>query len=204
MLLQGTQSSTEHHPLGCCSQKASGAPKPLSQNIMHISHHFISEKANKNWNIAVLSQWVELNRDAPRTRQCCHRNSKSFLFPSEIISDLSFTDVNLCYLGHETVSLYIVGKGKTQHPDLLGTGSSERSQRDTGRGHRSTVNFPVGLCCARAPFRVRRWEQGSPTCALLPASPGADAATPPSPNPPALLSTEPLSPRCASKAFLKQ
>lgn len=47
VLLQGSQSSTERHPLGYCSQKASGVPKHLSQNILHISLHFSPENANK-------------------------------------------------------------------------------------------------------------------------------------------------------------
>lgn len=210
MLLQGTQSSTEHHPLGYCCQKASGVPKPLSQNILHISHYFIPEKANKIWSIAALGQWVELNRDALMTSQCCHRNSRSSFFSNKVISELSFTGVNLLCLGHEIVSLKTVGNDKTRHLDLLGTRGSERPQRDIGRGHRSSVNFPVGLCCARAPFQAGDGSRGA-LLVLCRSALQAAACIPwcwcwnpsfPKSHSPA--ERRPLSPRGASKAFLRQ
>lgn len=82
-----------------------------------------------------------MNRDALRTRWCCPSDSINSVFPSKIISDLSFTGVNLCCLGHETVFLNTMGNDKTQHPDLLAWGG-EGVQKDP-KGIQAGVTNPL-------------------------------------------------------------
>lgn len=99
------------------------------------------------------------------TSQYCHRNSRSSFFPNKIISELSFTGVNLLCLGHLFVSQ---NSGKWQNP--ASRPSWHEGFRKTPKGHRQGSQIqrqlPRRLMLCTGSFPGRRWEQGSPARAL--------------------------------------